>query len=329
MRFVDGPVKWGIIGCGDVCEVKSGPAFSKVKDSSLVAVMRRDVAKAADYAKRHKVDVFYGSADQLINDPDVNAVYIATPPGSHEDYAIAAMSAGKPVYIEKPVTLNSASCQRMIDASNKYQTPAAVAHYRRELALFRRVKDIIERGTIGKVRLVVLNLYHPSKTVGPAENWRVDPSISGGGLFFDLAPHQLDIIYWIFGKPVYVRGHSVNQGKYYDAPDVTSLTIEFENDVLFHGLWSFNVQTAHKQDTCRIIGSSGSLEFPFFASFTKASLEIEQNGTLRSDEFIFPEYIQEPMIEKVTKYIQGHGSNPCSLDEALITMKMMEKAYAH
>src|ERR1700747_392477 len=100
-------IKWGIIGCGDVTEVKSGPAFNKVKDSELVAVMRRDGEKAKDYAQRHKVPKWYTNADQLIHDPDANSVYIATPPSSHEEYAIAVINAGKPVYVEKPMSVDA------------------------------------------------------------------------------------------------------------------------------------------------------------------------------------------------------------------------------
>jgi predicted dehydrogenase len=194
MRFIEGPLRWGIIGCGDVCEVKSGPAFSRIADSSLIAVMRRDEEKAADFARRHHVGKWYNDASALINDPEVNAVYIATPPSSHESYAWEAMSAGKPVYIEKPIALNSASCRRMLEASQKLEMPASVAHYRRALDLFRRVKQLIDEDAIGNPTLVSLNLLHPAKPTNPTDNWRVDPSVSGGGLFFDLAPHQLDII---------------------------------------------------------------------------------------------------------------------------------------
>ena len=106
-------INWGIIGCGDVTEIKSGPAFNKVPNSSLVAVMRRDAAKAADYAERHEIANWYNDAAKLINDPKVNAIYIATPPDSHEAYALAAMNAGKPVYVEKPMALNYAAAKNM------------------------------------------------------------------------------------------------------------------------------------------------------------------------------------------------------------------------
>src|SRR5213592_2609043 len=96
-------VRWGIIGCGDVTEVKSGPGFQKAERSSLVAVMRRNGALAADYSRRHGVPKWYDDADALIADPEVDVVYVATPPSSHMDYALRVARAGKPVYVEKPM----------------------------------------------------------------------------------------------------------------------------------------------------------------------------------------------------------------------------------
>ncbi len=329
MHIVKGSLKWGIIGCGDVCEVKSGPAFNKVAESSLVAVMRRDEEKAKDYAQRHTVPKYYTDATQLIEDPDVNAIYIATPPGSHEMYALQAMKAGKPVYIEKPVALNSQACQNMIAASNKYKIPATVAHYRRGLSLFKSVKAHVERQTIGQIKLVLLKLFQSPKphTSEASENWRINPSLSGGGLFNDLAPHQLDILYWIFGEPGVMKGHSLNQQKKYNAPDVNALTAVFKDDILFQGLWSFNCPKDAAVDRCTIIGETGEMTFSFFTSFDKASLEIRCNGTMETEEFSFPNHIQQPMIEEVVAHFRGSNKNPCSLDEALVTMKMMEETY--
>lgn len=327
MRFINGRVNWGIVGCGDVCETKSGPAFSWVPDSSLVGVMRRDAEKAKDFAMRHKVPKYYGDATELINDPDINAIYVATPPSSHEAYAIEAMKAGKPVYIEKPVTLTVESCQRMIDTSKTYDLPVTVAHYRRGLPLFRRVKSLVESNHIGKVRLIVLNLYQTPKSPmldETTENWRVNPALSGGGPFFDLAPHQLDIIYWIFGSPHSIKAHSINQGKNYDAPDVTTLSSVYGDDIVFQGLWSFNVSSQTKRDSCKIIGDKGTLEFPFFMSFEKATLDITVGDDTIREEFVFPKFIQQPMIEEVTNYFRGKGKNPCSLNEALVSLNMME-----
>src|SRR5882757_10269989 len=110
MKGEDRLIRWGIIGCGDVTEVKSGPALQRATGSALVAVMRRDRAKAEDYARRHGVARAYDDAAALIADPDVDAVYVATPPSSHAAYTLAAARAGKPVYVEKPMALSHAEC---------------------------------------------------------------------------------------------------------------------------------------------------------------------------------------------------------------------------
>jgi 1,5-anhydro-D-fructose reductase (1,5-anhydro-D-mannitol-forming) len=324
MKKIVGKVQWGIIGVGDVCEKKSGPAFRKVPDSDMVAVMRRNREKAADYARRHNVPRYYNSANDLIHDPEVNAIYIATPPAYHEEYAMAAMKAGKPVYIEKPVTLNAGECERIIAVSEKTRIPIVVAHYRRRLPLFLKVRELIRSGEIGPVKLIVLRLLQApaasliSKTI---ENWRVNPELSGGGLFHDLAPHQLDILCWLFGEPVRFSGSSYNQGKHYPAPDTTFLEAEFNNSVLFNGIWSFNVHENHQEDRCEIFGESGKLSFSFFRD---PVLEITAPSGIQKLELPYPEHVQQPLIEEVVRFFKGKTENPCPLGEALWSMRMMD-----
>lgn len=313
---------WGIIGCGDVCEVKSGPAFNKVDNSTLVAVMRRDGAKARDYALRNNVPKFSDDAHKLIADEEINALYIATPPSAHEAYAIAAMKAGKPVYIEKPVALNSASCERIIEASRQYNVKASVAHYRRGLPIFKKVRSLVETGVIGKVSLIQVNtLQAPTAKTIAEGNWRINPEISGGGLFFDLSPHQLDIFYWLFGTPKHVQGYSLNQRGLYDAPDLTVLEAIFADDILLRSVWAFNVSPASEEETCEIIGDKGTITFSFFRKSDIAIRSASGNERLTFD---YPENIQRPMIDEVVKFFRNEGPNPCSLEDALVSMRMME-----
>jgi len=327
MKTIQDTIRWGIIGCGDVCEVKSGPAFNKINHSQLVAVMRRDRARAEDFARRHNVPKFYDDATALINDPDINAIYIATPPAFHEEYAVASMAAGKPVYIEKPVSVNAAPVERMIAASERYQVPAVVAHYRRGLPLFRKVKELIHEGKLGRIQLILLRTLQPdqSKIITYTEdNWRVNPVLSGGGLFHDLSPHQLDILYWIFGDPLNIKGQAVNQLRQYDAPDVTSLEVTFAADVFMQGIWSFNMPVNVSEDSCLIVGARGSVSFSFFRN-PGLRLHVEGNDGQQEMTFMVPENIQHPMIEQVVRYFRGEASdNPCSLREALVTMKIMD-----
>ncbi|HEV8270989.1 MAG TPA: Gfo/Idh/MocA family oxidoreductase [Chitinophagaceae bacterium] len=326
MKNISGTVNWGIIGCGDVCEVKSGPAFNKVANSKLVAVMRRNLDKVKDFAHRHGVPKYYTDAAELTNDLEVNAIYIATPPSSHESYLEMALKAGKPVYVEKPVTINSASVERMMAMERQYEVKASVAHYRRGLPLFNKIKQLVNDCTIGKVKLILLRTLQPpvSKIITQTDdNWRINPEISGGGLFHDLSPHQLDIMYWIFGIPQQVFVQTANQGKLYNAPDLTMVQLAFANDIYFSGVWDFNVAETATTDSCEIIGDKGSIRFSFFRVST---IELITGAGTEILELEYPVNIQQPHINNVVKFFRGEGANPCTLEDAFVTMRVMDKA---
>lgn len=318
----DSIVQWGIIGCGDVTEVKSGPAFSKVPNSKLVAVMRRDGAKAADYAARHGVNKWYNDADNLIGDPEVNAIYIATPPLQHEDYTIRALQAGKPVYVEKPMALNADAAERMVQASNRLGVKLSVAHYRRQQPLFLKVKSLLEEGAIGQPRMVNLHCFQPHQhpmITRTEDAWRYNPAISGGGLFHDLAPHQLDLMLYFFGEPLQAGGLSVNAAGLYGAADTTSGQVLFRNNIFFNGAWCFTIP--EKRDQCEIIGTEGILRFSIF-EHRLITLKKEDKET--RFEFDALPHVQQPMIQKVVDYFLDKGENPCSAEDGLTVMKMME-----
>lgn len=316
-------IKWGIIGCGDVTEVKSGPAFNKVPNSSLVAVMRRDAEKAADYAKRHGVPKWYSDATQLINDPEVNAIYIATPPLQHEAYTIEALAGGKPVYVEKPMALNAEAAQRMVNAANSFGVKLSVAHYRREQPLFLKVKSLLENNIIGDIRFVDLKMLQPqkSKLIAKADyNWRMDPNIAGGGLFHDLAPHQLDLMLYFFGAVKKFSGIALKQDRQQQVDDLVNGHILFENGVLFNGTWCFTVAEGAQLDTCDIYGAKGKISFPMFGHQIKLTL----NGKEEQFDFLPLAHVEQPMIEKVVEYFLNKSGNPCSGEEALKTMELLD-----
>lgn len=317
-------IQWGIIGCGNVTEVKSGPAFNKVANSKLVAVMRRDASLAEDYAKRHAVPKWYSNADDLINDPAINAIYIATPPKQHEEYAIAAMQAGKLVYVEKPMALDLAACRRMEQVSNETGVKLVVAHYRRALPLFMRVKELLDQQAIGDIRFARISLLQPDQSAMIAKtgtNWRVDPALAGAGLFYDLAPHQLDLLIHFLGKPTSSIGLAVNQAGLYTAEDLVVGVAQLPNQVLFNGTWCFTTPEGKEEDLFEIQGSTGSLRFAVFGH----ALTIERNGIIETEKFDPPQHIQQPMIEKIVQYFLGNAGNPCSASDAIQSMEMMEQ----
>ena len=319
-------INWGIIGCGDVTEVKSGPAFNKVDHSSLAAVMRRDAGKAKDYALRHGVPKWYTDAEKLINDPEVNAVYIATPPAFHEEYAIAAMNAGKPVYIEKPMALDFAAAKNITKVAQEKNSKLSVAHYRRGQPLFNKVKQLLKDNAIGEVRFARLEFYKkqlPKEALDiPKVAWRVKPEIAGGGLFHDIAPHPLDLMHWFFGEIEKASGYSFNQSRFYGADDIVSGNILFKSGLIFNGLWCFNVAEENEKDYCEIVGSEGKMSFPIFEH---KKITVTKNGTTETIPFEPLEHVQQPLIQKVVNYFLGKGENPCSGEDGATAMWLMEQ----
>lgn len=317
-------IKWGIIGAGDVAEVKSGPAFQKAENSELLAVMRRNASKAEDFARRHGVPEWYDDAQRIIEHPEVNAVYIATPPSSHEAYAIRALQAGKHVYLEKPMATSLDACQRIVDEVATSSQKLSVAHYRRALPAFLKVKALLDEGAIGDIRFAQIRILQPaqSKLIAQTEtNWRVAPEISGGGLFHDIAPHQLDLMYIYFGDPVSISGHAFNQADLYPAEDIVSAAITFANNIIFQGLWCFTVAEKDSCEYCEIVGHKGSIRFSFYGA--EVQLTTDQSETFTFEN---PENIQLPMIERVNQYFLGKGANPCSAEEGMLVMQMLQKA---
>ncbi|EHQ25658.1 Gfo/Idh/MocA family protein [Mucilaginibacter paludis] len=318
-------IRWGIIGCGNVTEVKSGPAFNKVAESELIAVMRRDAAKAADYASRHGVGQWYGNADELMSNPEINSVYIATPPASHKDYAIDALKRGLNVYIEKPVTLNAAEAEEIAAAVKQYGGKVGIAHYRRALPMFLYVKDLIDKKAIGAIRTIQIKMWkksRPEMIANSDENWRVNPALSGGGYFHDLAPHQLDLMLYFFGEPKYMHGFSLNQSQLNQADDHVAGLALFENDITLTGSWSFNVDEEDQIDECIIVGSEGSISFPFFGK--TVVWHNDQEDDIQVVDFDHPQHIQQPMIGYVVNYFQDKGANLCSINDAITVMKMID-----
>ena len=316
-------IRWGIIGCGDVTEKKSGPAFNKVPDSALIAVMRRDTAKAKDYAERHGVPKWYDEATALINDPEVNAIYVATPPKYHEEYAIASLQAGKPVYVEKPMSTNLAACLQMQEAARTTGIPLCIAHYRRQLPMFLKIKSLLAEDAIGKVRTIRLSMLQPDQSsiiANTGNNWRVDPDMAGAGLFFDLAPHQLDLIHYFFGPAKESFGIAKNQAGLYKAEDVVTGVLRLENDILFTGQWCFTVADGMREDLVEINGSKGKISFPVFGH----EVVIQKGDTKEVVSFDPPQHIQQPMIEKIVQYFLGRTDNPCSAADAIESMQVMD-----
>lgn len=318
-------VNWGIIGCGNVTEFKSGPAFNKVGNSHLVAVMRRDTKKVKDYAKRHRVSKWYDNADQLLEDPEVNAIYVATPPYSHSEFAIKSMRVGKPVYVEKPMAVSYRECIIMNRVSIETGIPIFVAYYRRSLPYFKKVKELLDAQIIGEIINVDMQLFtspRPEDTDSENPPWRLNEKIAGAGYFYDLASHQLDILDYYFGPIEQINGFMDNKGGIYEIEDTLVATCKFKNGITGTGKWCFVLPEYLNTDFIEITGNKGKISFSTF-QFTPIQLQTEK----QTEELLpeNPDNIQYCMIKDIVEELTGNGKSPSLSNSAMRTNWVMDE----
>jgi predicted dehydrogenase len=317
-------IRWGIIGCGNVTEVKSGPTFYKVPHSQLVAVMRRDAAKCEDFARRHQVPKWYTNADALIHDPEVDAVYIATPPGTHAAYTLKVAAAGKPVYVEKPMALNYTECRQMLAACAAAGVPLYVAYYRRSQPFYKKIKELLDSGAIGEVRFVNTRLYHPPQPNLQPDDlpWRYESEQSGGGLFYDLASHQLDLMDYFFGPIETAQGQIANQAGLYEVEDIVTAHFRFASGVLGSGVWCFTSAENARTDSTEIVGSSGRITYATFGS----DIIVVENEAGRQEYTIpYPQHVQQPFIEQMVSELSSGRNEPGNGVAAARTAQVMDR----
>jgi predicted dehydrogenase len=323
-------VRWGIIGCGSVCEVKSGPAFYKAKGSALTLVMRRDAAKAEDFARRHGVTRFTTDASELIHDAQVDAVYIATPPGSHAEYALEVARAGKPCYVEKPMARSAVECRSMLAAFERAQQPLFVAYYRRALPRFLRVREILASGRLGALCAVSHTFQREVRSPSSpapltASDWREQPVHSGGGLFLDLASHVLDLFDFLLGPVVDVAGyaasHSLDGTSAPRPEDGVVFSVRFRSGVL--GTGRYNFRSASSTDRLELIGSRGSLALSVFGA---EPLELKLGHKHESIDVPQPEHVHQPLVQSIVDELNGSAERCVSRgDSALRTSEVMDR----
>ena len=318
-------IRWGFIGCGSVAEQKSGPAFQQIKGSKIVAVMCRNAENAADYAQRHGIEKWYSQVDDLIQDEEINAVYIATPPDSHASYTLKALEAGKAVYVEKPMALNYSEAKKMLEASEKYQLPVFVAYYRRALSGFLKVKELIDSNSIGEIEKINLELHLPAREEDfDADNlpWRVLPEKSGGGYFFDLASHQLDWLDFVFGKAELISSKVENRCRLYAAEDFVEAELQYPNNIHFKGSWIFCVPKQEQLDRIEISGTKGKIRF---SSFEFEPIVLENENGIQTFPFEKPIHVQKQLIRQVVEQLQGKRPCVSTAKTAIATNLLMEK----
>jgi 1,5-anhydro-D-fructose reductase (1,5-anhydro-D-mannitol-forming) len=314
-------LRWGVIGCGAVCEVKSVPAYQQQQAFSVVGASRRDHQAAADFARRHQIATVFESAQELIAHPSIDAVYVATPPDSHLALALLVAAAGKPCCVEKPMAMNFAQCKDMLEAFERANVPLFVAYYRRSLPRFLQAKSWLDSGRIGKVRSVHWQLTRPPncRDLLAQSNWRTDPKIAGGGYFVDLASHGLDLLQFLLGDIAEVSGITSNVQGLYAAEDMVCASWKFASGAIGTGVWNFAAR--NYVDAVEIIGSEGTLSFSVFED---RAVELASDVGFESVEIENPHHLQSHHVDNIAAHLAGAIRHPALGIEAAKTNRVMD-----
>lgn len=315
-------INWGILGCGNVTEIKSGPAYQKTEGFQIEAVMRRDEAKAQDYAKRHGISKYYTNADDLINDPEINAIYIATPPDTHKLYGLKVAIAGKICCIEKPLAPNYRDSLAIYEAFKDKNIPLFVSYYRRSLPRFEKIKTWLDTNRIGDIRHIRWHLSKPATTLDLTRNynWRTDAEIATGGYFDDLASHGLDLFIYLLGDIKRVAGISLNQQGLYSAKDAATACWLHESGITGTGSWNFGCSV--REDSVEIFGSKGKISFSVFENEPIILLNEEGKFNLFIEN---PENIQLYHVQQMREHLLGNCVHPSNGSTACHTSWVMDK----
>jgi 1,5-anhydro-D-fructose reductase (1,5-anhydro-D-mannitol-forming) len=316
-------IRWGIIGCGEVAEVKSGPAFQKATHSTLVAVMRRDAARAEDFARRHGVPRWHTDADAILEAPDIDAVYIATLPDTHRDYAERAAAAGKAVYVEKPMAMNAAECDAMIAACATAGVPLWVGYYRRALPRFLAVRDLLREGAIGEVREVVSTQTERAPDPRAPGAWRRDAARAGGGPFFEGVVHTLDLLDFLYGPMEVVASTARARGEDCRLEDLVEARYRFASGVIGRGRWDF---AAHADcEVNEIVGTRGRLRF---STTRDVPIECWRSDGREVIPLADPPHVHQPLIQTIVDEFNGLGHCPSTGESAARTARVVDRILA-
>ncbi|MFP4053908.1 MAG: Gfo/Idh/MocA family protein [Phycisphaerae bacterium] len=274
-------VHWGTIGCGDVCERKAGPALYGVEGSELVAVMRRTRAKAEDFARRHNVPRFYDSIDELLADPEIDSVYVATPNDTHLEPVLAAVEAGKHILVEKPMARNTAACQEMIDACAALGLVLAVAYYRRCYPTILRAKQLIDSGELGAVKTLTINDEFPLS-------------------------HRLDLFHFLCGDVVTVWAESEPLPPGHHAPEGAMLHVKDADGA--EGIMSIGWEEKLAPETVDIVCENGQVHV---TDLKKGTLTVVRDGT-SADEDLGPlPATHWGLVENFVRHVNGEAPLAC------------------
>lgn len=307
-------INWGFIGAGMVAEKALAPAVRSARGANLYAVASRDIKRA----QALKPEVAYDNYEELLNDPKVDAIYIALPNNLHKELTIKALNAGKHVLCEKPLAMNYAQAQEMFAVAKSNNRLLVEAIWFRFHPRTNKMIQVVALGEIGEPLTLDATFTFENKTLN---NYRFDP-LQGGGALLDLGPYPLHLLVALTGVGSAISSLNVHQNMSASGVDLTT-TIK---GVSASGL-SFNFHLSFEQapkQEISITGSKGKLNFGANDAFTNwmSPSTFTVNKSTHNFTALDPYQL---MVESVSDSIAGVNSWLPSAAESLFVMGALDQ----
>jgi predicted dehydrogenase len=256
------PFGWGLIGCGDIAAKRVAAALRDAPDSALVTVARARAELAASFAKEHGARRWHADWREVLEDDEVDAVYLATPVALHPEQAIAAAEAGKHVLCEKPMALDVEACARMVSAARHNGARLGIAYYRHLYPVVARLRELLASGEIGRPVLAQAQAFEPfNPTADHPRAWLLSKAHSGGGPMADFGCHRIEVLLDLLGPAARTHGFPSNvRFKDREVEDTCVAHLEFASGAL--ALVTVTHAALERRDTLEILATEGSAYVP-------------------------------------------------------------------
>jgi predicted dehydrogenase len=316
------PLRWGILGCGDIVRKRVARALQDDRDCQLLAACRRDRARLADFCREFDVPRAYTDATELLADRQIDAVYIATPVRQHLPQTLAAAAAGKHVLVEKPMARSVAECDQMIAACRCARVKLGVAYYRRFYAIVARMRELLKQNALGTI-FSVSAVTAARFAIAPGEDgyWRVDLA-EGGGALMDIGSHRIDLFLDLFGPIEHVHARCGTRAGKYEAEDCATLLLRFASGV--HGTLQCFFGTDTQHDELTIVGNAGWLRAD---PLNGSRLLVGRGNEVREEMHPPPDNLHAPLIADFVEAVIKGREPRVSGEEGRRTNEVMERAY--
>ena len=319
-----GPVRWGLIGCGDIAARRVAAALRDTPHSSLVAVARRQAARAEAFAREHGARRAHADWRDLVRDDEVDAVYVATPVRVHAEQTVAAAEAGKHVLCEKPMALTAAECERMIAAADRNGVRLGVAYYRHHYPVVARLRELLASGEIGQPILCRVDVFEPFDAApGAARAWLLDKEEAGGGPMMDFGCHRIEVLLDLFGPVRDVQGFPANV-RYRDreVEDTCVAHLRFQNGT--EAVLAVTHAVSERRDTLDVYGTAGSVHVPVL---NDGSIQLVTTGGSREERLPPHVNLHQPLVEDFVGAVRGRRDPTVSGAIGLEVSRVLDAIY--